>query len=412
MDRRNFLKAASAAGITAAGAPFAQSLAATASGPPGQVSRVIVIGAGIVGASIAYNLSKRGCDVLMLEKVEPAAQASGNSFAWINASWSDQPDSYYTLRTHSLNEYHRLEEELDFPIRWGGSLEWYHTEEAEQEMSEGVDRIQALGAPTWMIDKDRVAHIEPKLKLMSDGRAAWCSRDGAVDAAAATRAMVDGVTDNGGRIIFPAVVSSIRQSMGGVEISAGMFSFKADLVVIAAGTGANEIASLAGLGINLVKPATPGIIVTTRPMPPLIKAVAYTTDTHFHQRPDGRVVIGEKAGAPDTGEHMAYLTDRPNAYPTAELAKQHADRVLQAAGEHLPPLAGAEVERIGVGWRPLPVDGLPIVGHVPTRPHVYIASMHSGVTLAPIIGHLAAMEILDGVRVNLLDDFRVERLLG
>jgi len=91
---------------------------------------------------------------------------------------------------------------------------------------------------------------------------------------------------------------------------------------------------------------------------------------------------------------------------------QHATRVIATASRYLPQLAQAEVESVGVGWRPLPLDGLPIVGHVPDMPRIYLASMHSGVTLAPIIGHLAALEILDGVRVDLLADFRLERLLN
>jgi len=144
-------------------------------------------------------------------------------------------------------------------------------------------------------------------------------------------------------------------------------------------------------------------------MEPLLNTVAYTSDAHFHQRSDGRVVIGEKAGAPQTDQHQAFLTDRPNAYPTTELANEHAARVIDLARRYVPQIADAKVERVGVGWRPLPRDGLPIVGHLKAAPGIYLAAMHSGVTLAPIIGHLAAMEILDGVRVDLLSDFRYDR---
>jgi glycine/D-amino acid oxidase-like deaminating enzyme len=138
--------------------------------------------------------------------------------------------------------------------------------------------------------------------------------------------------------------------------------------------------------------------------------VAYTTDTHFHQRTDGRIVLGEKAGPPGTPEHRAFLQRRPNSYPTAELAAEHADRVIGVARRYLPQIVDASVESVGVGWRPIPLDGLPVVGHPLSVPGIYLAAMHSGVTLAPIIGQLAAMEILDGIRAELLDDFRYERL--
>ena len=407
MDRRTFLGAATAAGLAAAGAPLRTAFSANKS-----VNRVAVIGAGIVGASIAYNLSKRGCEVFLIDKRGPASQASGNSFAWINASWFDMPPSYYALRVNSLNEYHRLAQEVDFPIHWGGSLEWYHTDAQEKEITDGIMRTQQLGAPMWMLSQERVAEIEPKLVLGGERKAAYSSRDGAIDPAATTRALVDKVTAHGGSLVFPARVTGIRQQRDQVIVKTDVAPFEVDLAIIAAGAGANEIASMLDLGTDLLKPATPGVVVTTRPMERLINTVCYTTDTHFHQLPDGRVILGEKAGPPATEQHLSYLTDRPNAYPSTELATQHAARVIAMAGRHIPQIADAEIESVGVGWRPLPLDGLPVVGHVPDMPGIYLASMHSGVTLAPIIGHLAAMEILDNARVDLLSDFRVERFLA
>ena len=407
--RREFIQSAGAAGLTAASAPFTHAFAAD--GPDNAIDRVVVIGAGIVGASIAYNLSKRGCEVVLIDKHEPATQASGNSFAWINASWFDTPDSYLLLRTHSLNEYHRLAAELDIPLHWGGSLEWYHSDEAEQEIIAGIGRVQQKGAPAWMIGKDRIADIEPNLDIAGERQVAWCSRDGAVDPAATTRTLVDAAIANGCQLITSTEVSEVVTSNSGVQIKAGMYDLMPDLVVVAAGASANDIGKMIELGTDLVVPATPGVIVTTRPMDPLLNTVCYTTDSHFHQLPDGRIIVGEKAGPPQTEQHGALLAGRPNAYPNAELARQHATRVINTASRYVPSLADAEVERVGVGWRPLPLDGLPTIGHVPDSPRVYLASMHSGVTLAPIVGHLAAMEILDGTRAEMLTDFRVERFL-
>ena len=92
--------------------------------PSGKPINVTVIGAGIVGATISYSLAKRGACVTVIDRNYPGSGATSHSFAWINASYFDQPDSYFNLRTHSLNEYHRLSAELGFPISWGGGLEW------------------------------------------------------------------------------------------------------------------------------------------------------------------------------------------------------------------------------------------------------------------------------------------------
>ncbi|MGI9261994.1 MAG: NAD(P)/FAD-dependent oxidoreductase, partial [Woeseiaceae bacterium] len=293
MKRRQFLKSTGAAGLAAAAAPFNFAFGA---GPENPISRVVVIGAGIVGASIAYNLSKRGCEVTLIDKNEPATQASGNSFAWINASYFDQPDSYFTLRTHSLNEYHRLAAELEFPIRWGGSLEWYHSAETQQEVADGIRRIQGKGAPAWMIDTDRVAEVEPNLQLNGDWQAAWCSRDGAVDPGATTRALVDGAVANGCVLRTSAEARAIETSDSDARVRINDQELQADLIVVAAGASANSIGQMINLGTDLVVPATPGIIVTTRPMEPILNTICYTTDSHFHQLPDGRLIIGEKAG--------------------------------------------------------------------------------------------------------------------
>jgi glycine/D-amino acid oxidase-like deaminating enzyme len=57
----------------------------------------------------------------------------------------------------------------------------------------------------------------------------------------------------------------------------------------------------------------------------------------------------------------------------------------------------------------MPHDGFPVLGYPEPVPNLYLALMHSGVTLAPLVGELAAMEIVDGARVQILDAYRPER---
>jgi glycine/D-amino acid oxidase-like deaminating enzyme len=412
MDRRKFLRAASsAAGLTAVGPLIRGALAADGVAGSAHVRRVAVIGAGIVGASIAYNLAKRGCEVIVLEKQVPAAQASGNSFAWINASYFDSPDNYFVLRTHSLDEYHRLAQDLDIPIRWGGSLEWYDSPEREKEVVDGVRRIQDSGAPTWMINKEKAREIEPRLEIPGAPQIAWCTRDGAVDPAGVTWALLRRVLEHGGQVIYPATVTAMETQEKGIRVVTDVETFEVDLAVAATGVDTSKIAAMMQLEADPMRESTPGIIVKTAPMRPILNTVVYNTDTHFHQLSDGRILIGEKAGPADTDQHRMLLQDRPNAYPDGDLARIHAERVLNVASRYIPQLADADATTVSVGWRPLPRDGWPVIGHVSKVPQLYLAAMHSGVTLAPIVGHLAAMEILDGVRIDMLSDYRYERFL-
>jgi len=228
MDRRRFLRGVSAAaGLAAATPGMRTAFAAEDVAGSGRVNSVAVIGAGIVGASIAYNLVKRGCEVIVIEKNAPASQASGNSFAWINASYFDAPHSYYVLRTHSLNEYHRLAQDLEIPIRWGGSLEWYESAAQQSEVIAGVQRIQGSGAPTWMIDAEAASAIEPNVRIDGDRQIAWCTRDGAVDPAGTTQALLDRVVGYGGAVFHPATVTDITRQQDSVRVVSNVGAFPA-----------------------------------------------------------------------------------------------------------------------------------------------------------------------------------------
>jgi len=98
-------------------------------------------------------------------------------------------------------------------------------------------------------------------------------------------------------------------------------------------------------------------------------------------------------------------------FPGAAFEKQHSERILAIARQFIPQLKTVELEQAVIGWRPLPHDERPVVGHVKNIPGVYLATMHSGVTLAPIIGELVAMELLEGTETNLLADFRPNRFI-
>ena len=88
----------------------------------------------------------------------------------------------------------------------------------------------------------------------------------------------------------------------------------------------------------------------------------------------------------------------------------HADHLLDQAVNFSPALEGAKAIPVPVGYRSMPLDGYPVLGFVEEAPNVYRALTHSGATLAPIIGQLASIEILDGVDVEILAQYRPGRL--
>ncbi len=103
------------------------------------------------------------------------------------------------------------------------------------------------------------------------------------------------------------------------------------------------------------------------------------------------------------------LEGRPNRFPDPVFADQHALRILSIAEQFVPDLASADIEDVFIGWRPLPLDGHPVLGPSPSQPSAYLAIMHSGVSLAPIVGELVAKEILSGTQAPGIEAYRPDR---
>ena len=406
VDRRRFLKSVtSVAGLSAAGLPAQSVFAQTRT-----VNHVAVIGAGIVGSSIAYNLARSGCQVTIVEKGLPAARASGTTFGWINAAYANQPPSYQELRRYSLEEYRRISEDVPLPIRWGGSLEWIADDAGQRRMIDEVEAFRkATDAPTSIVDAERAREIEPNLSIADDRRLAWSTDDGAIDSAAATQALFDRAIQYGAEPLLLSEVDRIYSRRRQVRVRTSFKTLEVDLAVVAAGIGTAELAETTDERVDSIEKSTPGIIVTTDPIERVINTVLYGPDIHLHQLADGSVMIGEKAGTPDSETHRLAMAGRPQDFPDDAVASQHAVRLLDRAREIVPALSAVRRAHVRIGWRPMPADGLPIIGHGGKAPNVYFATMHSGVSLAPIVGRLAAEEILDGARFEILEKLRPQR---
>src|ERR1700693_3801893 len=145
MKRREFIETCAGLAVSACFPGMAR--AAT--------SRVVIVGGGIIGASIAYHLAKRGAQVTLLEKLRPASGATEKSFAWLNATFSKQPRNYFNLNLLGMAGWRRLEQELggELPIQWGGSVEWYPVGEEAEQLRRDLRRHQEWGYATHLVDE-------------------------------------------------------------------------------------------------------------------------------------------------------------------------------------------------------------------------------------------------------------------
>src|SRR5215212_7622173 len=119
-------------------------------------SEIVVVGAGSVGANVAYRLAQRGARVTVLESGAPGGGTSSSSFAWLNA-FRKTPRAYYDLNVASMAEHAMLADELPELVGRGG---WYHAngglhwaeDPAEQaELRANAERLERWGYPVELI---------------------------------------------------------------------------------------------------------------------------------------------------------------------------------------------------------------------------------------------------------------------
>jgi glycine/D-amino acid oxidase-like deaminating enzyme len=133
--------------------------------------RVAVIGAGIVGASVAFWLTRGGAHVWLVDEYRPGSGTTSASFAWVNAN-EKTPYTYFELNYAGLREHFKLRNELPEEVAWlhpGGSLEWAGDEAGQERLRRRVGRLRSWGyaaewrKASWVNEalEPNVAHRQP-----------------------------------------------------------------------------------------------------------------------------------------------------------------------------------------------------------------------------------------------------------
>jgi len=349
------------------------------------MSTVAIVGAGIVGASVAYHLARRGVSVTLIDRApSPATGATGESFGWIGDAGGEWPGGAEDLRASVLADYRRLAAEVPgVAIRWTGSLRW-----GDASAQPGGGARLAHGQQ-W-IGRGDIAALEPHLREPPE-RAVYTPTDGGVDPVRTTEALVQAARALGARVVLGAGVASLKIASGRVEgvLSQAGF-YPASTVVLAA--GADVGALCAPLGVALPVAASPAFRISAAAPPGLIRTILDNPDFDIRESRDGHLV-------------MAAFHDDGASGVALERFAQHLLGCVQASFGGSVPL---RLLGHGIGRRPMPAGG-PVVGYVTPDKSVYVAVMHSAITLAPTVGRLIADELISGEPVAGLRRCRPQR---
>ena len=356
---------------------------------------VVVIGAGILGCSIAVHLADRGVLPVLVDAERAGQGTSTGSFASISAFGKD-PAAWFQLACAGVSGWTRFAERLggEVGLRRAGEVRWAADPDEGRRLAALAAGSRERGYPVRPVDRAELGRLLPEARIGPLAAASFAPNDGQVEpplVLAACRAVLEeaGVPVLAGR-------ARVRLDDDGVRVEVGTEVLRPRACVLAAGAEAVQVA--AGVGLEIPTVSSPGMLVQTRPLPPLTDRVVYVPGgpgpaVCLRQRADGSVLVGERTQetvASDPGLH-------------------HARVLLAQAARFFPVLAGTGVDRWWLAYRAMPAHRLPIVGPLPWLDQLYLAVSHSGVTLAPVLGRLVAKEVADGTADGLLAPFRPGR---
>jgi glycine/D-amino acid oxidase-like deaminating enzyme len=362
---------------------------------PEDALKVAVVGAGIVGSSLAYRLSEGGAEVVLVDGAEPGSGTTSTSFAWVNAN-NKLPRDYFELNLAGMREHERLHDELGGGwLHATGNLIWAE----DQEGLEGrVERLRSWSYPAEMLSASTVTEkLEPGAAL-PEARVAHFPEESWVDAPAVTRTLVD-AAGNGIETRFGDEVQGIE--LHGEEATLrleGGDVIRADAVVNAAGARGASVAGMVGRELPL--DVFPGLLVRVAVPGKPLRHLMHTPRINVRPDGDGYVLLHHGSVDEEITDDFVGMED-----PLCMELLERGRRVL-------PALEEAEIVEARFGRRPVPADGHSCVGALSEFPGYFEAVTHSGVTLGPLIGRLLAREILTGEVDPLIAPFRPDRFAG
>ncbi len=352
---------------------------------------VIVIGAGVIGCSIAYHLSKRGKSVVILEKGSTAGKASSAAAGMLGAQTELEEDSpLFRLGKQSRTMFPDLAAELksltgiDIEYEKNGIYKVARTEEQVARFQSLINAQNQLGEEAHWVAAEQLQKGEPALSTDVLG-AMHIPNDGQVSATKLTKALAQAAVTLGAEIReFTEVHRFVKEGVEikGVETNSGLN--RAEHVVVAGGAWSKTLLKEAGVDLETYPVKGECFSVKTRKR--LINGTIFSDDCYIVPKAGGRLIIG--------------ATERPGLFDET-VTLDGISRLMEAAKKVVPGLGEAEWEKAWAGIRPQTKDALPYLGEHPELKHLFVATGHyrNGILLAPVTGEIIG-DLIDGIAIK------------
>ncbi len=358
----------------------------------------LVIGGGLVGATIAYGLARRGVSTILIDEGDIAFRASRGNFGlvWVQGKGDGMPDYAAWTRlsadlwpgfAEALSEAAGIATVYENP----GGFVLCRSEAELAEQTARLERIRAKntapGPDYEVLDHKALAERLPGLGPAVIG-GTYCPHDGHCNPLFLLRALHVGHAALGGRYLPNRRVLDIQPKAGGFTVATDGGKVQGDRIVLAAGLGSARLAPKLGLSVPVV-PQRGQILVTQRAE----RRLAHPT-VHVRQTGEGSFLLG------DSHEDVGY-----DEGTTPEAMVEIARRGL----DYFPYLARLPVVRVWGALRVMTPDGFPIYDRSSEFPGAFSAACHSGVTLAAAHVERLAGFIAEGDLPEEFQAFSAER---
>jgi len=364
-----------------------------------------VVGGGVIGVSTARQLARRGVRVVLVTEGQLASNASGRSLSWLNSS-ATRSEHYHGLRMIGIDRYRTLAAQhpaADW-LRFEGGLAWQPADRADVLRETHAHQVRE-GYDSVLLTADEVSQQVPGVDpaVIPTVGALFNPGEGWVDLPALIDVLVKDLIDRGGAVRTNTGPASVRLNGGRVsEVhTADGGRFGADAALLATGPQVPQTA--AEFGVTIPDATSLALLVRTEPAHTPLRAVLNTPRVALRPAPGGSLAV-------DSDWTSSSITTGPDG--TFSVPGEVVRELLAEATKVLTGHPALRPAWCGIGTKPVPGDGEPVLGLLGDVPGLYVAFTHSGATLGLIVGELLAHEIATGTPHPLLAPYRTSRFAG